>query len=69
MTATLPVCVRGIAMSPHIIVVINVTRSNYHKPFLSSIVDGGLSSSSLKAIPFLHTRQSSEQFSGVEFIY
>ena len=36
MTATLPVCVRGIAMSPRFIVVISVTHSNYHKPFLSS---------------------------------
>ena len=36
MTAMLPVCVRGIAMSPRFIAVISVTHSNYHKPFLSS---------------------------------
>ena len=36
MTATLPVCVRGIATSPRFIAVISVSLSNYHKPFLSS---------------------------------
>ena len=32
MTATLPVCVRGIGMSPHFIVVISVANNNYHDP-------------------------------------
>ena len=40
MTATLPVCVRVIAMSSHFIVVISVTHSNYHTPFLRAVVDG-----------------------------
>ena len=30
-TATLPVCVRGIAMSPRFIAVISVTHGNYHE--------------------------------------
>ena len=62
MTATLPVCVRVIAMSPRFIVVISVTNSNYHKPFLSSSRRWTLLTrhSCLKSTTFLRTRQPSE---------
>ena len=71
MTATLPICVRGIAMSPHfIVVVISVTHSNYHKPFLSStLVDNGLSHpSQLLEVNhlFAHTRQPSEALDQIQ---